>query len=480
MMSVPRLAPQRRFALAATALAAASFLVACSGDSPGGTVVEPPPPPPTPVLTTLAVTLSTATISVGGTATAAAAGRDQFGKAIAAGTITWSSSADSVATVTNTGSITGISVGQTTITAVSSSVTASAVLNVTPGGMAACRLPAQYGGATLGFPRVAARHRTVGDVHVPVVFIDFPDAVATRTPEQVYGILSPMAAAFYSAVSYGRMNLVLEPTFVWNRMSKASSQYGWSAPSFNVQKAYIEEALSLATTTDFSQADAFAIISNPDAGAIMQGRAFVANAGTGATVQGRTIDNGVISGRDLTDWGGLWLSHEMGHTMGLPDLYASSGAALRYVGNFGLMGLITGFAPEFFAWERWQLGWIDDDQVSCATSSGTIEVLLSPIERVGGMKMVVIPTGPSSAVVVESRRAEGYDTSDVWTPGVLIYSVDTSLSTGNGPLKVLPINDLDSWKSSAPLLVGGTMSVGGVTITFVSTTAEGDVVRVVR
>jgi M6 family metalloprotease-like protein len=458
-------------------LCAAVMLQGCGGDSPSDTVDD------VPVLTTLTVTLSAATINVGGTATATAAGKDQFGATIGTGTIAWSSSATGVATVSNAGAVKGVAAGQAAITASAGGVTGAATLNVTPAppaSVATCKLPAHFNGATLGFPRVAARQKTTGDVHVPVVFVDFPDAIATRTPQQVYAILSPTAADYYKAVSYGRMNLILEPTFVWRRMSKASSEYGWNALSFNLHKAYIQEALNLATTTDFSQADAFAIISNPDAGAISNGPAFVANAGGGVTVQGRTLDNGVTSGRDLTVWGGFWLNHEMGHTMGLPDLYGSSGAVHRYVGNFGLMGLISGFAREFFAFERWQLGWIDDNQVSCASNSGMIDVTLSPIERAGGTKLVVIPTGTNMAIVAESRRVEGYDTNGSWTPGVLVYSIDTSISTSNGPLKVLPINDLDSWKDKAPLQVGGSMTVSGVTITFVSTSEGGDVVRVVR
>ena len=166
--------------------------------------------------------------------------------------------------------------------------------------------------------------------------------------------------------------------------------------------------------------------------------------------------------------------------MSLVDDYAFSGATHRFVGGFSLMGLISGFAREYFGWERWQLGWIDDAQVSCDSRAGIRDVTLSPIERAGGTKMIVIPTGTTTALVVESRRAEGYDTNGTWSPGVLVYSIDTSIATGNGPLKVLPINDNDISKGTAPLQPGGSMTVGGVTITFLSTTSSGDVVRVTR
>ena len=47
-------------------------------------------------------------------------------------------------------------------------------------------------------------------------------------------------------------------------------------------------------------------------------------------------------------------------------------------------------------------------------------------------------------------------------------------------LKVLPINDADVNKTSAPMLVGQSLTFAGVTVTFVSQDATGDQVRVTR
>jgi hypothetical protein len=47
-------------------------------------------------------------------------------------------------------------------------------------------------------------------------------------------------------------------------------------------------------------------------------------------------------------------------------------------------------------------------------------------------------------------------------------------------LKVLPINDADVSKSGVPLQPGGSMTFGGVTVTFVSRDATVDRVRIVR
>jgi hypothetical protein len=74
----------------------------------------------------------------------------------------------------------------------------------------------------------------------------------------------------------------------------------------------------------------------------------------------------------------------------------------------------------------------------------------------------------------------GYDTNGSLTPGVLIYFIDTSIPSGSGPLKVLPINDADANKNTAALLPGASVTLGTVTVTFVSQDANGDRVRLVR
>ena len=98
----------------------------------------------------------------------------------------------------------------------------------------ACKLPeaTNWGTIGLGFPRYADRLPSTGTVVAKVIFVDFSAAPAAQSPQTVYDMLSPGAADFYAATSYGRMNFVLEPTFQWFRMSKASTDYGWSSLTF--------------------------------------------------------------------------------------------------------------------------------------------------------------------------------------------------------------------------------------------------------
>lgn len=457
---------------------AALSIIACGGAGSDSGVSTAPAH----VLTSITVSVSPGTIESGQTAAATAVAHDQLGAVITT-PVTWSSSANSVATVNGNGVITGVAPGQARISATSGATTGSASLTVTAGDpLAACRLPRRFNGASLGFPRASNRLPTVGDVRATVLFTDFSDAVATRTPQNAFALISPTAENYYKAVSYGKMNLILEPSYVWLRMSKPSTGYGWDGLTFLAQKAYIQEAISLAgSSVNYSASDAIVVISNPDAGALSNGPAFVPNPGDGVTAGGRLIESAATSGRDLLFWGAYWLNHEMGHTMGLADLYSYTGAVStqhHFVGVYSMMGLIAGPAREYLAWERWNLAWLTDEQVTCA-QPGTTTATLTPVERVNGLKMVVVPVGPTTAVVVESRRIEGYDANG-FNPGVLVYYIDTSIASGAGVLKVLPINDADTNKSSAPLGVGQSITFGSVTVTFVSQDAAGDHVRVSR
>jgi len=326
---------------------------------------------------------------------------------------------------------------------------------------------------------------SAGTIRAKVIFVDFSDAPASETPENTFARIAPEAPEFFSAVSYGRMNLELEPYFTWLRMSKPSADYKFERGfSFDLHQAYIEEAITLADPeVDFSDAQAVYVMANPSARHISFGPGFTpTNSSFGIRVDGNTVTNGATSGYDIKDWGSLWLNHEAGHTLGLVDLYAfesntnNYSDTHRFVGDFSLMGYITGKAPEPLAYERWLVGWLDDDQVICQqTNSET--TTLTAIEAAGGTKAVMVTTGRTSAVVVESRRPLGYD-SHLFKPGALIYSIDTSVPTGEGPIKIFPVVANDPYRDRSPLAVGESVTVDNVTITVVSATSDSDTVEV--
>jgi hypothetical protein len=91
--------------------------------------------------------------------------------------------------------------------------------------------------------------------------------------------------------------------------------------------------------------------------------------------------------------------------------------------------------------------------------------------------MVIVPTGPTTAVVIESRRALGYDTNLV-KPGALVYTVDSSTASGAGSINILPVLNGDPYRDQSPLAVGESVTIGNVTITVTASDASGDTIQV--
>ena len=92
---------------------------------------------------------------------------------------------------------------------------------------------------------------------------------------------------------------------------------------------------------------------------------------------------------------------------------------------------------------------------------------------------MMIPVSESKVVVVESRRPLGYDAGLVKS-GALVYTVDTSIYSGEGTLVVHPLLANDPYRDQSPLAVGESVIVEGVTITVVDANEQGDTVQVTK
>lgn len=355
-----------------------------------------------------------------------------------------------------------------------------------------CKLPiadGRGGVAIGGFPRYSSRLNSTGTVNVTVLMIDFPDSVASMSVGTAYAKISG-AKQLFSDMSYTRLNYNMsQPANTWFRMPKASTQYNFG--SYQSHLAYVQDAVTAAdATVDFSTTDSLVIIANPDTTTISAiGPSLALNPGYGVTADGKEMLNIVTSGNDLNTAGYIWLNHEVTHTLGLVDLYAlapvssSFSDMLPFTGGFSYMGissLTALFAPSLTAWERWVLGWIDDSQVQCENprSTGELTALITPLNDVGGKKAVIVPVGATKVVVVESRRQQGLD-SNLSKPGALVYTVDSSIQSGYGPIKVYPAGGAsDPWFAQSPRAAGESVTVNGVKVEVLSSTASGDTVRI--
>ena len=345
----------------------------------------------------------------------------------------------------------------------------------------ACKLPRVLDGSiALGFPKVDSLAPSTGQVNMAVLFIDFEDAPASASTDSVFSIIHPIASDFYKETSYGRMELNLAPHHAWLRLSKPSEHYSTAIYYGQPHLDFIQEAVDLADDKfDFSETHIVLVMTNPAADKIKLGPTFKSrDPEYHIKADGASIPTGITSGYDINYWGGIWLAHETGHTFGLPDLYHFGSDSLnRYVGTFGLMGTCDAHSPGYFAFERWVLGWLDDDQMYCH-EKGEATVDLAAIEKNGGTKAIVVPMDSTTALVVESRRKIGFDRD---TPeGALIYLVNTTFPGGSGLIQVKPgVKSEYEFLQDAPMTKGDTYTYSNVSVEVVEATEKGDQVKVI-
>ena len=343
-----------------------------------------------------------------------------------------------------------------------------------------CKLPRVVESTiAMGFPKIEGLAPSLGELNMTVLFVDFDDVKATKPTDSVFSVIHPIAAEFYKEISYGRLEINLNAHHEWLRLSKPSAHYGAGIYEFRPHLEFIQEAVDLADRkVDFSDTDVVLVMSNPDAEAIALGPVFKSlDTEYQIKTAEKRISVGITSGYDLNYWGGLWLAHETGHTFGLPDLYLfESENTLSSVGTFGIMGTSAGNAPGYFAFERWVLGWLDDEQIYCH-KQGEVEMEIEAIENRGGTKAIAVPIDSTSALMVESRRKIGFDKKT--REGALVYLVNTAISGGNGPVQVRPGFESEfQFLQDAPLTKGENYTYKNISVEVLESDASGDKVKV--
>jgi hypothetical protein len=110
------------------------------------------------------------------------------------------------------------------------------------------------------------------------------------------------------------------------------------------------------------------------------------------------------------------------------------------------MGLINGTHPDYLAWHKWKLNWLDDEQISCITAPGTTKHTIAPVEVPGGVKAAAIKLSSSTAFVVEVRSQLAVNNTHC-PLGLVAYIVDTQGSNGNAkrpPIKIIDTHSAEN------------------------------------
>jgi M6 family metalloprotease-like protein len=280
-----------------------------------------------------------------------------------------------------------------------------------------------------------------------MIFVDFEDAPGTDLPGNVAAHLlgSGGAQQLYRDQSYGKLALDVNvfSGLGWRRMPQPASAYSFT--SFDSHKAYMTDACALFSPSEVSFGSyPLVLVVNPKSAGFPLSPAFNAPPGWGVTTPSGTVRLGVTFGTDSYANRYINLVHEVGHCFGLPDLYPlpNGGAENSAAGCWDIMSDIF-HCVGFLGWHRHKFGWLDAPRMTYLSQNiDAWYTTLSPLDGQNGLSMVVLPiddaAAPSKVFVVELAQSVLGTNNQRWGEGVLVYTVDARLATGNSPVVVMP------------------------------------------
>lgn len=326
----------------------------------------------------------------------------------------------------------------------------------------------------------AIDHRQAADsrskLRAAFICVDFPNKRGpdSRHPEPsfYYDLLARDGLEVFREISYGKLRLEVELFDRWFTMPRDDGDYHMERViSPERHRAYMQDAMDVSCgVVDYSQFDILYIV--PVHGSAVPFSPTMVGKDRPLSCASGEIGLAVTFGADMYHRKGKLFAHENGHILGLPDLYTyevTAGAAdgFSHCGTWDLMGWIEGLAPDYMAYSKWRLGWIEDDQAACAAEGG--EFTLTPVETGEGLKLVMIPLDEYHGYAVEYRKPIGLDEA-LPEEGLLFYRLDGTVCGGLGCLTIIPPEEeqylrLDRSAPDGLIRSGQTASRDGVTVT---------------
>lgn len=338
------------------------------------------------------------------------------------------------------------------------------------------------GAIRLGFPRNSDRVAQLGTTNNLILIVDFPDARLTEPAESlVRDVLAPRTVErFLNVSSNGKFTptfTVFPKVITLNSLDSSFAAKATKYFSQGVQQDHrlVKEAVSLAQT--YGQLDGYSSINvfAPTSKALgLYGSAFVdlpLNLGSKTLLNSQLMGQIGTVNSPVPSW--RVFAHEYGHLLGMYDYYIQgTGSSGKSPGPFDLMGNTTGNANTFLGFQRWVQGWLEDSEVICdnRTSSSLVHTL-TPLNQNLGKKLYVHPISGLMALVIEFRAESEFDALN-GNDGLLVYLIDMSVASSEGPISIQPSeqdlvssprDDVEKY-SRAPLSSGQSVRVKDLVI----------------
>ena len=308
----------------------------------------------------------------------------------------------------------------------------------------------------IGWPKDLEVLKSTGTVNILVLAIDFSDAPMKGNPTGEYRTLMQLekVSAFYNSVSNGtfRPNFYVFPSFL--RMQEKSEHYGrilekdelidgeWE--SHHLTHDALELADGRVNLAEYE--GAIVVVSG---GESLSGRIALATSqdeGLDKHDSGE-IHNTILAGiRSFAEVGlSPWriIVHEINHLLGLADLYIYAEDGWwqgKSPGAFGQQGFMRGSSQsDSLAWNRWLLGWVPNTRIKCITSSGNdMKIPMSaPGAKDKNKEMVIVKLSENKVLVIETLKEKGFESRNKKN-SILVYTVDSWVQPGFGPIQIIP------------------------------------------
>ena len=307
----------------------------------------------------------------------------------------------------------------------------------------------------LGLPRSPLFVPSTGNVPILVAVVDFTNASANESPDSaVRGFELQKVKNFYQQSSYGKLNF--EFTIVDETLHLPYPDTDINSLSNLAISQYASQALP--QTYDLDNYKGLLIVTTKNSS--------YSSSSTSAETKvenstGKLFSFAVLAGIKPNEnrWhSSPWLtvSHEVGHMMGLMDLWSKEDSTAwqgKTSGPFSLMNTGAGwnYAADFYAWEKYVLGWLSESEVICLSpTTNSLKGYLAPLSSSTGVKIVIFPSTENQYLAFEFRQKSPIDYGLVKS-GILVYQIDFIKGQFEVPITLLPSQDVLKMPFSANL-----------------------------
>ena len=345
-----------------------------------------------------------------------------------------------------------------------------------------------------GFPRASSLIPTLGERRAIALFVYFDDL--PFDPKQISEWENnqiPTFEKYIEAMSYGKLKYKIDLFRTPLHIKKSVLSYNLDTPHDKPMKpnadfaGLIRDAVAVADPLlDFSGFE-FINVVTPATDKI----GFEGAAGTEIRADGKLFTRATFGGiREYQDdpKKKIWLLHEVGHLMGLIHQFDVSADWGR--SGFPMWSaMATGVSemPEFIAWEKFLVGWFDENQIRCINSFELPEYttqISSLSEMDSGVKTVMIRLGTSEILVVENRKSSDLGYLSKAEEGVFVYLIDANIESNKGAAKPIFNNPKTRMLSANRAVFPGTIQKGesvsyrGIKVEVLDSQTNGDIIRI--